>query len=123
MHYGWETHGKLQAGGIGTHSQHNNRFADTLAILNFKLTFVEEQSNIVVIKREAQTINASFLEEAPKGDVYKETVRRELSKPSREFNVKCLKKYINVTGTLCAWSIANQMPRTKRITKAVAWDL
>ncbi|KAM1052837.1 hypothetical protein ACFX2J_000410 [Malus domestica] len=75
-----------------------NRYADDLATLNSKLIFVNEQPNIAVIRRERPTINALFSEEAPKGDNWRETVRRELSKPSRELSIKCLKEYINVTG-------------------------
>ncbi|KAB2635424.1 hypothetical protein D8674_025958 [Pyrus ussuriensis x Pyrus communis] len=62
-----------------------NISTDALATLGSKLTFVKEQPNIVVIRKEALTIDSPFL---------------ELSKPSEELNIKCIKKYINVIWTL-----------------------
>ncbi|KAB2632430.1 reverse transcriptase [Pyrus ussuriensis x Pyrus communis] len=63
-----------------------NKYVNALAKIGSKRTFVEEQPNIAIIRREALNIDAAFLE--------------ELSKPSGELNIKCLKEYINVTGTL-----------------------
>ncbi|KAB2622177.1 hypothetical protein D8674_024359 [Pyrus ussuriensis x Pyrus communis] len=60
----------------------------------------KNKANVVVIRREASSTDALFLKEPPKGNDWKETVRRELSKPSGEFSIKCLKEYINVTRTL-----------------------
>lgn len=42
-----------------------NRYVDALAILGSKLTFIEEQFNIVVIRRDALAIDAPFPEEVP----------------------------------------------------------
>ncbi|KAB2626649.1 hypothetical protein D8674_020267 [Pyrus ussuriensis x Pyrus communis] len=56
-----------------------NRYVDALPILGSKLIFVEEQPNIAIFRRNAP---------------------KELSKPSRELNLKHLKEYINVTRTL-----------------------
>ncbi|KAB2596019.1 hypothetical protein D8674_031469 [Pyrus ussuriensis x Pyrus communis] len=72
---------------------------NALATFGSKLTFVKEKLNIAVIRRKPPTIDAPFLEEAPEGDDWRETVRIEFSKPNKELNVKCLKEYINVTGT------------------------
>ncbi|XP_068317131.1 uncharacterized protein [Pyrus communis] len=77
-----------------------NRYANALATFHSKLTFVKKQANVVVIRREASSTDAPFLKEAPEGDDWKETVRRELSKLSEAFSIKCLKEYINVTWTL-----------------------
>ncbi|KAB2625596.1 hypothetical protein D8674_017256 [Pyrus ussuriensis x Pyrus communis] len=60
-----------------------NRYVDALATLSFKLTFIEEQPNIIVIRREALAIDATFPEEL-----------------SGKLNIKYLKEHINVAGTL-----------------------
>ncbi|KAB2614619.1 hypothetical protein D8674_021207 [Pyrus ussuriensis x Pyrus communis] len=67
-----------------------NRYVNALATFGSKLTFVEEQPNIAIIRKEAPTIDSSFQDEAPEGDDWRETVRNELSKPSGEHNIKCL---------------------------------
>ncbi|KAB2614623.1 hypothetical protein D8674_021211 [Pyrus ussuriensis x Pyrus communis] len=45
-----------------------NRYTNALPILGSKLTFIEEQPNIVVIRKEAPAIDTLFLKEAPKGN-------------------------------------------------------
>ncbi|KAB2617367.1 hypothetical protein D8674_013236 [Pyrus ussuriensis x Pyrus communis] len=77
-----------------------NRYVDALATFSFKLTVVEEQLNIVVIRMEASTIDVAFPKEVLEDDDWREIVKKEFSKPSRELNIKYLKEYINVVGTL-----------------------
>ncbi|KAB2603711.1 hypothetical protein D8674_004716 [Pyrus ussuriensis x Pyrus communis] len=57
-----------------------NKYTNALATLGSKLTFVEEQPNIVVLRKEALTIN------------WRETVRREFFRPSGKLSIKCLKE-------------------------------
>ncbi|KAB2626325.1 aspartic proteinase CDR1-like [Pyrus ussuriensis x Pyrus communis] len=66
----------------------------------------------------ALAINAPFPEEALEGDDWKETVRRELSKPSGELSVKCLKKYINVNRTLYKHLSEGMLTRSLRQKEA-----
>ncbi|XP_068338990.1 uncharacterized protein [Pyrus communis] len=77
-----------------------NRYADALATLGSKLTFIEEQLNIVVIRRKAQAIDAVFLEETSEDDDWRKVVKREFSNPSEELSIKYPKDYINVVVTL-----------------------
>lgn len=53
-----------------------------------------------MIRWESLAIDAAFLEEVSEDDDWRETIKTELCKLSGELNIKYLKEYINVAGTL-----------------------
>ncbi|BFG30469.1 hypothetical protein CerSpe_167430 [Prunus speciosa] len=75
-----------------------NRYADALATLGSKLSFVEEQPNITMIKKDVSVVEAMFQEELPKAeDDWRKAVKDKTSKGS---DIKELKDYTIIFGEL-----------------------
>ncbi|BFG30001.1 hypothetical protein CerSpe_162750 [Prunus speciosa] len=75
-----------------------NRYADALATLGSKLSFVEEQPNITVIKKDVSVVEAMFQEELSEAeDDWRKAVKEKMSKGS---DIKELKDYTIIFGEL-----------------------
>ncbi|CAL8169053.1 unnamed protein product [Prunus armeniaca] len=74
-----------------------NRYADALATLGSKLSFVEEQPNIAVIKKDMPVIEAMAQEEQLEEDDWRKPVKEKIGKGS---DIKELKDYAIIFGEL-----------------------
>ncbi|BFG25056.1 hypothetical protein CerSpe_113300 [Prunus speciosa] len=75
-----------------------NRYADALATLGSKLSFVEEQPNITVIKKDVSVVEAMLPEELPEvEDDWRKAVKEKMSKGS---DIRELKDYTIIFGEL-----------------------
>ncbi|CAL9019486.1 unnamed protein product [Prunus brigantina] len=74
-----------------------NRYADALATLGSRLSFVEEQPNIAVIKRDTPVIETMAQEEQLEADDWRKPVKEKIGKGS---DIKELKDYAIIFGEL-----------------------
>ncbi|CAL9005243.1 unnamed protein product [Prunus brigantina] len=74
-----------------------NRYADALATLGSRLSFIEEQPNIAVIKRDTPAIETMAQEEQLEEDDWRKPVKEKISKGS---DIKELKDYAIIFGEL-----------------------
>ncbi|CAL8163112.1 unnamed protein product [Prunus armeniaca] len=75
----------------------SNRYADALATLGSKLSFVEEQPNIAVIKKDMPVIEAMAQEEQLEEDDWRKPMKEKIGKGS---DIKELKDYAIIFGEL-----------------------
>ncbi|KAI5324078.1 hypothetical protein L3X38_033151 [Prunus dulcis] len=74
-----------------------NRYADALATLGSRLSFVEEQPNIAVIKKDIPVIEAMAQEEPLEEDDWRKSVKEKIGKGR---DIKELKDYAIIFGGL-----------------------
>ncbi|CAL9017729.1 unnamed protein product [Prunus brigantina] len=74
-----------------------NRYADALATLGSKLSFVQEQPNITVIKRSTPVIEAMAQEDLLEEDDWRKPLKKKLGEES---SIKDLKDYVIIFGEL-----------------------
>ncbi|CAL9024373.1 unnamed protein product, partial [Prunus brigantina] len=74
-----------------------NRYADALATLGSKLSFVREQPNITVIKRSTPVIEAMAQEDLLEDDDWRKPLKNKLVEES---SIKDLKDYVIIFGEL-----------------------
>ncbi|KAK9932280.1 hypothetical protein M0R45_019525 [Rubus argutus] len=71
-----------------------NRYADALATLGSKLSFTNEQPNVVVVQRTKPSTEALILPEVPETDDWWNSVKGSLASQGKEINLKTLKDYV-----------------------------
>ncbi|CAL2231673.1 unnamed protein product [Prunus armeniaca] len=74
-----------------------NRYADALATLGSRLSFIDEQPNIAVIKKDTPVVEAMAQEERLEEDDWRKLVKEKIGKGS---NIKELKDYAIIFGEL-----------------------
>ncbi|KAI5337975.1 hypothetical protein L3X38_017246 [Prunus dulcis] len=74
-----------------------NRYADALATLGSKLSYVQEQPDITVVRRETPVVEAMVQEELLEEDDWRKPLRKEFS---GESSIKDLKDYVLIFGEL-----------------------
>ncbi|CAL2277969.1 unnamed protein product [Prunus armeniaca] len=92
-----------------------NRYADALATLGSKLSFVEEQPNIAVIKKDMPVIEAMAQEEQLEEDDWRKPVKEKIGKGS---DIKELKDYAIIFGELYRLLLGGILTRCIGTTEA-----